>query len=115
MQRVNRTGIRNGRCGVSEHYSIGSEQPKYVLILSGDHIYKMNYGLMLEQHCQSGAAVTLATLPVDPSEVAGFGVVEVSRSGEVTGFEEKPKTTDKRSPFNPEKGGRQHGHLPLQY
>ena len=42
-------------------YSIGSEQPKYVLVLSGDHIYKMNYGLMLRQHIDSGADVTLAT------------------------------------------------------
>ncbi|MGH9580903.1 MAG: sugar phosphate nucleotidyltransferase, partial [Terriglobales bacterium] len=49
-------------------YSIGSEQPRYVLILSGDHIYKMNYELMLEQHRASGADVTVATLPVAPSE-----------------------------------------------
>ena len=41
-------------------YSIGSEQPKYVLILSGDHIYKMNYGLMLDQHIAGAADVTLA-------------------------------------------------------
>src|SRR3954463_13452162 len=83
-------------------YSIGSEQPRYVLILSGDHIYKMNYARMLEQHRDSGADVTLATLPVAPSEVAAFGVVEVARNGEVTAFEEKPKETKIRSPFNPD-------------
>src|SRR5438128_10634309 len=74
-------------------YSIGSEEPKYVLILSGDHIYKMNYARMLEQHKSSGADVTLATLPIAPSEVSAFGVVQVARNGEVTGFVEKPKET----------------------
>jgi len=73
-----------------------------VVILSGDHIYKMNYGLMLEQHVASGAAVTLATLPIRPDEVSRFGVVEVSRNSEVTGFQEKPKQTSVRSPFNSE-------------
>src|SRR6202522_2218918 len=43
-------------------YSIGSEQPQHVLILSGDHIYKMNYGRMLKQHTDAGADVTLATI-----------------------------------------------------
>src|SRR3954468_17236905 len=43
-------------------YSIGSEEPKHVLILSGDHIYKMNYDLMLQQHNDAGADVTLATI-----------------------------------------------------
>src|SRR5271157_509333 len=83
-------------------YSIGSEQPKHVLILSGDHIYKMNYGLMLKQHMDSAADVTLATLPIAPDEVSRFGIVEVARNGEVTGFIEKPKSTDIRSPFNPD-------------
>src|SRR5436853_3834936 len=56
-------------------YSIGSEQPKYSLILSGDHIYKMNYGLMQKQHIDSGADVTLATILIDPDETSRFGVV----------------------------------------
>jgi glucose-1-phosphate adenylyltransferase len=82
-------------------YSIGSEQPKYVLILSGDHIYKMNYGLMMGQHLDASADVTLATILVDPSESSRFGVVEIDREGRVVGFEEKPKSTQLRSPFNP--------------
>ena len=82
-------------------YSIGSEQPKYVLILSGDHIYKMNYGLMMKQHLDANADVTLATILIDPSESSRFGVVEVDREARVVGFEEKPKTTQLRSPFNP--------------
>ena len=82
-------------------YSIGSEQPKYVLVLSGDHIYKMNYDLMMRQHADAGADVTLATILIDPSESSRFGVVDIDREGRVVGFEEKPKSTQLRSPFNP--------------
>jgi glucose-1-phosphate adenylyltransferase len=84
-------------------YSIGSEQPKHVLILSGDHIYKMNYQRMLTQHQDSGADVTLATILIDPGEVDRFGVVEVGHSGCISGFEEKPAVTRFRSPHHPEK------------
>jgi glucose-1-phosphate adenylyltransferase len=82
-------------------YSIGSEQPKHVLILSGDHIYKMNYGRMLQQHLDSGADVTLATILIEPEETFRFGVVDMDRDSRVTGFEEKPKETHLRSPHNP--------------
>jgi glucose-1-phosphate adenylyltransferase len=84
-------------------YSIGSEQPKHVLILSGDHIYKMNYGLMLKQHVDSGADVTLGVIQIDPDETYRFGVMEVDRNNRVTGFEEKPTFTKLRSPDNPNK------------
>jgi glucose-1-phosphate adenylyltransferase len=102
MQRVSANWYMGTADAVYQNiYSIGAEQPKHVLILSGDHIYKMNYGLMLDHHNEAGADVTLATLPIRPDEVSRFGVVEVSRTGEVVGFHEKPKTTDLRSPFNP--------------
>ena len=81
-------------------YSIGSEQPNYVIILSGDHIYKMDYSRMLAYHRETNAEVTLATLPIAPNEVSRFGVVEVGRTGEVLGFQEKPTSTTFRSPFN---------------
>ncbi len=72
-------------------YSIGSEQSNYVFILSGDHIYKMNYQTMLEQHVAAGADVTVATIEVDPAEAAGkFGVLETAKDWRVTGFQEKP-------------------------
>ena len=83
-------------------YSIGSEQPRYVIILSGDHIYKMNYERMLQQHRDSGADVTLATILIEPEETYRFGVVEVGSDGKITGFEEKPQKTKLRSPYNPE-------------
>ncbi len=82
-------------------YSIGSEQPNHVLILAGDHIYKMNYSLMAKQHRESGADVTLATILVDPSETRHYGIVDVDRDSRVIGFEEKPKQTHLRSPYNP--------------
>jgi glucose-1-phosphate adenylyltransferase len=83
-------------------YSIGSEQPKHIIILSGDHIYKMNYSRMLAYHNETGADVTLATLPIPPDQVKQFGVVEVGKNGEIRGFLEKPATTTFRSPFNPD-------------
>ncbi len=104
MQRVSKNWYTGTADAVYQNiYSIGAEEPKHVLILSGDHIYKMNYGLMMQQHCDSGADVTIATLPIEPDEVSQFGVVEVANNGEVTGFVEKPKETSIRSPFNPEK------------
>ncbi len=103
MQRVSKSWYQGTADAVYQNiYSIGSEQPRYVLILSGDHIYKMNYALMSQHHQDSSADVTIATLPISPSEVSSFGVVEVSRSGEVTGFIEKLEETSVRSPFNPE-------------
>ena len=116
MQRVSKNWYTGTADAVYQNiYSIGAEEPKYVIILSGDHIYKMNYGLMIQQHRESGADVTLATLPIKPEEVSSFGVVEVARNGEVTGFEEKPKETKMRSPFMPGHGRRIHGHLHLQH
>jgi glucose-1-phosphate adenylyltransferase len=82
-------------------YSIGSEEPKHVLILSGDHIYKMNYARMLQQHSDAGADVTLATILIEPDETHRFGVVAIDREGRITGFVEKPRNTDIRSPYNP--------------
>jgi glucose-1-phosphate adenylyltransferase len=82
-------------------YSIGAEQPKHVLVLSGDHIYKMDYSRMLRQHVESGADVTLATILTEPEETHRFGVVDVDREGRIVGFQEKPQVTEIRSPYNP--------------
>jgi glucose-1-phosphate adenylyltransferase len=103
MQRVSKSWYQGTADAVYQNiYSIGSEEPKYVIILSGDHIYKMNYARMLQQHKDCGSDVTLATLPIRPEDVSQFGVVEVARDGEVIGFEEKPKETSCRSPFMPD-------------
>ena len=64
--------------------------PDYVLILSGDHIYKMDYAAMLETHIEKGAAVTVAALKVPLSEASRFGVIIADEEGYITEFEEKP-------------------------
>ncbi len=84
-------------------YSIGSEQSSYVIILSGDHIYKMNYQKMLQQHVEAGADVTVATIEMDATEAATrFGVIETDENWRVIGFQEKP-ADPKPSRFRPGK------------
>lgn len=65
--------------------------PEYVLIISGDHIYKMDYELMLQHHKRSGADVTIAGIEVDWKEASRFGVMHIDDEDRITAFEEKPK------------------------
>ena len=67
-----------------------SFKPENVLILSGDQIYKMHYGEMLKAHKESGAAVTIAVMPVPWEEASRFGIMNVDEEGTITDFEEKP-------------------------
>src|SRR6218665_1042819 len=69
---------------------IESHAPRYMVILAGDHIYKMDYELMLRQHVNSGADVTVGCLVVPRSEATGFGVMAVNDKDEITSFIEKP-------------------------
>lgn len=72
-------------------FAIEDEKPDYVIILGGDHIYKMDYGKMLQFHIENEADATVAAIPVAPEEAAGqFGVMEVDHDFRVVGFEEKP-------------------------
>lgn len=64
--------------------------PEYVLILSGDHIYKMDYEVMLEYHKANNAAVTIACMPVPIEEAGRFGIVITDDNNKITEFEEKP-------------------------
>ena len=65
--------------------------PDYVLILSGDHIYRMDYSKMLEQHKATGAACTVATITVPMEEAFRFGICNTNADGSIYEFEEKPK------------------------
>ena len=65
--------------------------PDYVLILSGDHIYKMNYASMLEHHKRTGAACTISVLEVTMEEASRFGIMNVDENDRIYEFEEKPK------------------------
>lgn len=70
-------------------------QPKYVLILSGDHIYKMDYGPMIAFHEESGAQMTVSCLEVPLEEAANdYGVMAIDESQRVTGFQEKPSAPE---------------------
>ena len=66
-------------------------EPQYMVLLAGDHIYKMDYEKMLQQHVDSGADVTVGCLEVPRSEASGFGVMRVDEQGRILSFLEKPK------------------------
>jgi glucose-1-phosphate adenylyltransferase len=85
------------------HESIELERPDHILVLSGDHIYKMDYGEMLDWHERHSADITIATLQVPPEEANRFGITQIAADYRITGFEEKPKHGNPtRSAFNPE-------------
>ena len=69
---------------------IDSYAPKYIVVLAGDHIYKMDYEIMLRQHVDSGADVTLGCLEVPRMEAVGFGVMHVDEHDTIIDFVEKP-------------------------
>jgi glucose-1-phosphate adenylyltransferase len=71
--------------------SIEAEAPHHVLVLSGDHIYKMNYREMIQCHLAHRADATIATIQAAPEEAGRFGIAEIAPDHRITGFEEKPK------------------------
>lgn len=82
-------------------YTIEKSAPRDVLILGGDHIYKMNYAEMIAFHRQRRADLTIACLPVPRADATDFGVIDVDEAGRVRGFLEKPKDPP-GMPDNPE-------------
>ncbi len=92
MKRVHEDWYQGTVDAVFQNFqSIEAEAPAYTLILSADHIYKMNYREMLDWHRGHKADVTLATIRVLPEEAGRFGVLEIDQDHRVTGFEEKPQ------------------------
>jgi glucose-1-phosphate adenylyltransferase len=65
--------------------------PKFVLVLAGDHIYKMDYSKMLEEHVAMGAKMSVASIDVPREDATQLGVIAVDEKGRITGFVEKPK------------------------
>ena len=91
MQRVGVDWYKGTADAIYQNlYSIGSEPCKYVLILAGDHVYKMNYQLMLQQHVDAGAGVTVGTIESDCASASRFGVCEIDSGGLIVGWQEKP-------------------------
>lgn len=84
-------------------YFLERERSKYVLVLSGDHIYKMDYRKMLTFHIEKGADITIATVIIDKTKTSLFGIMEVDEGNRIIGFKEKPKSNPPTLPENPEK------------
>jgi glucose-1-phosphate adenylyltransferase len=72
-------------------YSIEKEDPHYVLILAGDHIYKMDYGAMIGAHLERKADLTIGCIPVPLRDSTHFGIMQVDTQDRVLGFQEKPR------------------------
>lgn len=92
QQRVDQNWYRGTADAVYQNiYAIEKADPEYVVILAGDHVYKMNYRAMVDSHKQNNADVTVAALQVPLETAAGqFGVMEIEESSRIVGFQEKP-------------------------
>jgi glucose-1-phosphate adenylyltransferase len=103
MKRVHEDWYQGTADAVFQNFqSIEAEGPGNTLILSGDHIYKMDYGEMLDWHRRHNADITIASIRIHPEEANRFGVLEIAEDCRVTAFEEKPKHGNpKRSVFDP--------------
>jgi glucose-1-phosphate adenylyltransferase len=82
-------------------YTIEKERPSYIVILAGDHIYKMDYMKLVERHLETRADVTVGALRATLKEATQFGVMEVDGNDRIVGFEEKPERP-KAMPDDPE-------------
>src|SRR3954453_11494744 len=92
MKRVHEDWYQGTADAVFQNFqSIEAEAPESVVILSGDHIYKMHHGDMIEWHQRHNADVTIATIQVEPEEAPRFGVLDIAEDYRVTRFEEKPQ------------------------
>jgi glucose-1-phosphate adenylyltransferase len=103
MKRVGEDWYQGTADAVFQNFqSIEVEDPAQTLILSGDHIYKMDYGEMVEWHHRNRADITIATIQVEPEQAERFGVLEIEEDYRIVDFEEKPKHGNpKRSRFDP--------------
>jgi glucose-1-phosphate adenylyltransferase len=73
-------------------YAISDHNPNHILILAGDHVYKMNYQEMFKMHQDADADVTVSCIPMPAETSSAFGVIEVDKDFYITGFQEKPKS-----------------------
>jgi glucose-1-phosphate adenylyltransferase len=93
QQRLNTGWYRGTADALYQNLDLLRRQaPRFVLVLAGDHVYKMDYGRMLAEHAASGADVTVGAVDVPLADASGFGVMAVNESRRVIGFEEKPAT-----------------------
>ena len=92
QQRVSADWYRGTADAIYQNlHMIQDYSPKLILILAGDHVYKMDYRKMIEDHLSKGADMTVSCIQMPKSEAVNFGVVEVDKNNMVIGFQEKPK------------------------
>ncbi|MBI2807189.1 MAG: glucose-1-phosphate adenylyltransferase [Planctomycetes bacterium] len=92
QQRLDETWYQGTADAIYQNiYTIEKANPKYVLILAGDHIYKMDYSAMIRAHIEKQADLTVGCLPMPASESIHFGVMQVDASERIVGFQEKPR------------------------
>jgi glucose-1-phosphate adenylyltransferase len=101
QQRVSQNWYLGNADAVYQNlYSIERESPRWVIVLGGDHIYKMDYGRMLDVHIARGASLTVGAIEVPLADARRLGVLEVDEDSRVTGFQEKPEQP-LPAPWNP--------------
>ena len=82
-------------------FHIHDEEPDYVCVFGGDHVYKMDVSQMLDFHKENNADLTISAIPIPIEEAHEFGIIEVDDNWRLTGFVEKPQTPPKPMPNNP--------------
>ncbi len=91
QQRVNENWYKGTADAIYQNfYTLQQEKPDLVMVLSGDHIYKMDYRDMIDSHIRKKADLTIATMEMAKQYSKEFGVVQTSKTGQVKGFQEKP-------------------------
>jgi glucose-1-phosphate adenylyltransferase len=92
QQRIDEQWYRGTADAVYQNiYSIENSQPEHIVILSGDHIYKMDYSELVNDHIEADADVSIACIPASIEEGKQFGVMQVDRDNRVINFQEKPE------------------------
>jgi glucose-1-phosphate adenylyltransferase len=95
QQRIDETWYKGTADAIYQNiYSLEREDAEYILILAGDHIYKMDYGNMVDTHRERGADVTIGCIPVPLADVRHFGIMQTTADDRVHSFLEKPASAD---------------------
>jgi glucose-1-phosphate adenylyltransferase len=104
QQRVNGDWYQGTADAVYQNLDILRRQdPKFVLVLAGDHIYKMDYRMLIEEHLARGARVTVACVQAPVDEAQNYGVMRVEPNGRVSAFQEKPQASPFTAPGRPDR------------
>jgi glucose-1-phosphate adenylyltransferase len=91
QQRINKNWYKGTADAIYQNfYTIQEEKPDLVLILSGDHIYRMDYRELIDSHLKNNADLTVSTMEFDKNYSKEFGVIETDNKNKITGFQEKP-------------------------